>query len=134
MTHTVTVCLSGYRQLARGQTENQPRPSEEERDNGSFYFSTTHSSGRKGAGLPACCLNLRQTSSSCLGHGTSQSLCHFVPQRCHDTIRDFFCFFFQRVCTFVAHFSLNNTMRYKIPFIHVTLINGHESSYVTSKM
>ncbi len=44
---------------------------------------------KKGVGLPACCLNLRQTSSSCLGHGTSQSHCHFVPQCCNVTMMDF---------------------------------------------
>lgn len=60
--------------LADGEEiDSWVRPSEEETDNGSFYFSTTHSSGRKEL---ACCLNLRQTSSECLGHGTSHCHCH----------------------------------------------------------
>lgn len=44
---------------------------------------------KKGAGLPACCMNLRQTSSSCLGYGTSQSHCHCAPQWCNATLKDF---------------------------------------------
>lgn len=51
---------------------------------------------KKGAGLPACCLNLRQTSSSCLGHGTSQSHCHCAPQWCNATLKDFS--IFHKIC------------------------------------
>lgn len=87
------------------------RPSEEDGDNGSFYFSTAHSSGRKAAWLPACCLNPKPTSSSCLGHGISQSHCQFVHRRCNVTTPMFFfqCVFF----FFFYNFALiNNTGRH----------------------
>lgn len=44
---------------------------------------------KKGAGVAACCLKQRQASSPCLGHGISQSHCHFVPRRCNATMKDF---------------------------------------------
>lgn len=52
--HTVTVTVCQRIPQAGKKIDRQPevRPSEEERDNGSFYFSTTHSSGRKELACP----------------------------------------------------------------------------------
>lgn len=53
MTHHDSNCVSA----ADWKIDIQLRPSEEETDNSIFYFSTTHSCGRKGSVPPACCLN-----------------------------------------------------------------------------
>lgn len=79
---------------------------------------------KKGAGRPACCLNLRQTSSSCLGHGTSQSHCHFVPQCCNVTVM----YFSNESVYLVLHFSFNKHHETKFPLNYIIIANCYETS------